>query len=522
MTKPAGYTGLKSPYTVLSAYVPSRIGERGTFLLSGSSSGPTRPFFSPIIMQLGQSNAQGQDLATTDPKTGLAFVPANGWIYRVNNPTQSSVVPYPFSPHGIELSLGNDLSSAQGVIGAPIVDVKAGANGSSLQSWIGAGANIPILQGAIVSAKAASALRQVAFVCQQGETEAQGAGSGTYQADLTTFFANVRTLFGPEYSVRFYVIVVNPNTPTAPNLAVVRAAQDAACAADINAVAVHDFDSIVPALAGGLHYGLGQTFPMGSTIASRIISDYPNSLGKAGIGVSADVSMFSILGARLKFANETFTDAITTTLITDETVNANNFNAVGMIVTASDATLQNLRTLNIPIAVATPPATAGLITPTPSPGTPFTIFWIRKLMSHTGSAQFIDSSGFNNDGATGFENSAANAVESFAGTVVTPGFANSEPLNTWMFGMNQFSGQATDIVQGGRFAIQGNAGTTVASGVPRQINGYGGGNGGNIQQAMLAYAIGAVTISEINRVRNFYAKKFFISVSPLNPLVTGL
>lgn len=495
-------------------------GPQGGGLVS-SGGGVVLPFIAPLVFQLGQSNSQGQDLATTDPSTGLPYVPSAGVLFRVNQPVISQLLAYPYSPHGLELSLSNALSVAQGGGGTPIVNVKAAVNGSSLQSWLSAGANYATLQQGIVAAKAASPLRRVMFVCQQGETEAQGGGSpGTYQADFTTFMASVRALFGPEYQVYFYVIVVNPNTPSAPNLAQVRAAQDAACAADTNATAVHTFDAIVPALAGGLHYGAGQTFPMGSAVALAATLKYANGAAAAGIGVSADASIGAILGARLKFLSETW-NGVTPTLITDQSGNGNNFAAVGLTVNPANALLNNLQTVDIPAAVTA--TNVALVTPTPGPGTPWTIFWLRRLISHPGSAQFVDSSGFNNDGASAFDNNATQpSAQSFAGVLVSTGSGNTEPIGRWMFGVNQFSGQATDILQAGRFSVQGNAGTTAASGVVRKINGYGVGNGAHIEEAVLGYCIGALSVSELNRIKNFYAKKLNIALTPLAPVATGL
>ena len=486
---------------------------------TGGFFGGSGRFFAPIIHQWGQSNSEGQDADFTNPRTGLAFVPTAGVVYRANNPTQYGVVAYPYAAtHGLELSMGNDLAAAQGGGGKPIVQVKAAVNGTNIQNWLPSGLYYPTLVASIVAAKAASTLRQVAFICQQGEAEAQGQGLPLqYQADFTAFMLNVRALYGAEYTVRFYCVLVNPNTPAAPDLALIRADQVAACAAVGNAVVVASFDSIVPALDSGLHYGAGQTFPMGSTLAARIVADYANAGALAGIGVSADASIGAIFGSRLKYLNETW-NGVTTTTIADQSGNGNNYTAVGLVVTASDATLQNTQTVEVPAAVT---ATGALITPTPAPGTPFSLFWIRKLKVAAAANLVVDSSGGNTDGLFEFQ-TGTNCVISYAGNPISPAAGNAEAVNAWQFGFNEFSHEATNIVWGGRYAVQGDAGGTAASGHVRTLNGFGAPNNADFQQAVLGYVVGAVTASELNRVRNFYAKKFAVAASPLAPAVFGL
>lgn len=475
-------------------------------------------FVAPILAFEGQSNTGGRDLVFTDPKTGLPFVPNANIIYRddtgANNPQAVRTYPYK-SNHGLELSIGNDLSTAQGPAN-PVYQVKAWHDGTDLQSWLSAGANYPQLAHLVSVAQVASPLRQVAWIQQRGENEVEGISGSptTYQADLATFFALVRSLFGAEYSVRFYVIAVNPNIPVTTNLAIVRAAQSAACLADGNAVYVTDFDSLIPAADGGLHYASGQTFGMGSTLASRIIADYANGLGASGIGAGTDLTPADIFGSSniLRYVDTRL--AATSTTLTDQGTLGNSYTGTGMVVTASDATLANVKTVQVP---TTTTLASALILPQAGT-TPTCEILVMKLLTSTGGQQIILSPGANFELLVEFLGASGDILQDVNGALAGPPFGSTEGTGVWQLTRSDFSNQATDYHAAGRFMQQANAGNNAATGLARTMNGFGA--PGNFQ-LLLGLTLNIIpTPSQWNRLRALLTRQ--LSAGYSKRLIAGL
>lgn len=306
---PAGYKNPAQPYSRFGyndgLWVPAKIGRSFGLLPSGSGN-PTPP----AIFLAGQSNAGNQDEIPGTINAGVTLYWSNNAIFpTINGPIAMSLQA---GGHSFEMQCSANVASQYN---KPITVGKYWVDGSVIDLWKPEG--LAFSQMCFVLEKLArdcvsTGVSQVEVLWSQGESNTRNDLASllpTFESDTSAVFDGISTFLAAYGLTTHFTIIktnanivtgVNPTDPGVAGLAAVRGFQEnlALVRADTSIV---NFDFMVPAVGGGVHYAHGQTNIGGAIIAQDIILRYSGSQP----AFTAPLSIETILSGSIVFDYDT-------------------------------------------------------------------------------------------------------------------------------------------------------------------------------------------------------------------------
>lgn len=281
---PPGYKVPSQPYSRFGydgeLWVPAKLGKGFAVMPSFGNADP------PSVFVAGQSNAGIQDEIAGTPTDRVTL----NWSSNAIFPTINGPIPMQLQSggHSFEWNTAVGLSNRYN---KPIIASKYYVDGSVIDLWLPgdvAFAQLSAVMEQHARQAVAAGTTQVLFIWSQGESNTRTDLSGllpTFESDTVAVFDGVKDFFAAYgLSTRFLIIKINSNIVTGPNPADPSAASIAFIGdAQENIAATRDdtdiinFNFMVPATGGGVHYAHGQTNIGGDLIASlaSTIYNYP-------------------------------------------------------------------------------------------------------------------------------------------------------------------------------------------------------------------------------------------------------
>lgn len=264
-----------------------------------------------IVLIGGQSNADGRAPVSELPTSPINLQnPQNDvdLFYRVEGGTAQRTTLRPglseTGQFGPEIQLGRRLADLYAQeIGTRVAIIKYANGGTDLKTqWkaggtattTGDGPDYVIFQQTVTAGLAALAaaypdatLDLQGMVWMQGETDAVPASSGLYQANLTNFIADIRATYGAALPFLIGRLSSKQTALNAPDLAAVRATQNAVAAADPRTAMIDtDLFAIKPDLlhfTGSGQLSLGSFFAEDSAYYSWMVATFSAADINAGL-----------------------------------------------------------------------------------------------------------------------------------------------------------------------------------------------------------------------------------------------